>query len=459
MRTAAALSLGVTILGLGAGLPACASPPGGRGDLPGAAPPGVPVPPGSGSFPGGRGGWPEEASCEGGSGGDRGGGCPDGRRVAGWTAGGKLCVFGSATGVVLAEGEGAGRGGERAPGVRDVAVDPWLSRIVTFERGAGGVPGEPGEVASHALGGAGSRLSLGERRHEAWVEGGARLAASPFGVIVFEEGVGGGDVESAGVGSGDDGGVGAGSEGVEGGDVEGGDVGSEDGNGPVPRWRLLPADGAGSVGVPGPPPASLGTALLPDGRLRISALAYGPPGGAADMFVALVAPGGLGEPVAVPLPVSPVSSSSARWVESAGGGQIVDVSGGDVVVSTFAGSGWPPLVPAGVGPGIERIEQAVSFASGTRLALLTSGAANVVVVTLGAGGAPQCSAALDLPGEPEKAGPFFTRGLAPVGPDRLMVATSSGVLAVTISGDCPPVLAVDPGFDGGALRGPLEVLP
>lgn len=137
----------------------------------------------------------------------------------------------------------------------------------------------------------------------------------------------------------------------------------------------------------------------------------------------------------------------------------MDVSGGDVVVSTFAGSGWPPLVPAGVGPGIERIEQAVSFASGTRLALLTSGAANVVVVTLGAGGAPQCSAALDLPGEPENAGPFFARGLAPVGPDRLIAATSSGVLAVTISGDCPPVLAVDPGFDGGALRGPLEVLP
>ncbi len=145
-------------------------------------------------------------------------------------------------------------------------------------------------------------------------------------------------------------------------------------------------------------------------------------------------------------------------MESAGGGQLVDVDGGsgDVVVSTFAGGGWPPWMAAGVGPGIQRVEQATALPGGERLALLVTGAVDLVVVGAGAGGAPECAAALDLPGEVEPAGLFFARGLVAVGPDRVLVATSSGVSAVTVSDDCPPALAVDPDFDGDALRGPLD---
>lgn len=326
--------------------------------------------------------------------------------AAGWTDAGDPVLFDSATGALIAGAPGGDLGGER-----DLVVDPWLARLLVFESDAE----DPwGEIASYPLVAAGSGLLLGPRQHQVWVDGVARLAASPFGAVVFEDGYG-------------------------------------------PRWRLLRSDGQPSASVFGPRPASLQTTLLADGGFGLTALTYGPDGDSPDLRVATLLPDGVATPVMVPLPVLPLSRPlSARWVESAAGGQVVDVASGDVLVSASAGEA-PVLMPLGVGPGIERVEQAATFPGGGRLALLTSGAANLVVATVGAGGAPGCAAALALPGEPGKAGLFFARGLLVVGPERVLVATSSGVFAIAVSDECPPLLALDLAFDGEALRGPLDL--
>lgn len=328
--------------------------------------------------------------------------------VAGWTDDGEVVLFDADTGAALAVAPGSDLGGER-----DLAFDPWRSRLIVFQSDAF----DPwGEIAGYPVTAGDLDPWVGPRIHEVWVDGVARVAGSPFGTVVFEESYG-------------------------------------------PRWRLVRSDGEPSSSVYAPRPASLATGLSPDGELRLTALTYGAEGDAADVRVALVEPEGVTAPVVVPLSAAPASSPlAARWVESAGGGQLVDVDAGsgDIVVSTFAGGGWPPWMAAGVGPGIERVEQAAALPGGGRLALLVTGAVDLVVVGVGAGGAPECAAALDLPGEVDPAGLFFARGVVAVGPDRLLVATSSGVAAVTVSDDCPPALAVDPGFDGEALRGPLD---
>lgn len=329
--------------------------------------------------------------------------------AAGWTDGGDVVLFDTGTGHVLATAPGPGLGGER-----DVAVDPWYHRLIVFESDAA----DPwGEIVTYPLDDGDDGASLGARQHRVWIDGTARVTGSPFGVVVFEDGYG-------------------------------------------PRWRLVREDGTPTASVYGPRPASLATALLPDGGFRISALTYGPSGEAADLRVALVGPEGVEAPVTVPLVVTPPSTPpSARWVASAGGGHLVDVAAGDVVISTFAGGGWPPLMPVGVGPGIARVEQAAAFPGGERLALATTGTVDLVIAGIGPGGAPECAAALDLPGDVEEAALFFARGLAVVGPDRVLAATSEGVFAVTVSSGCPPALAVDPGFDGSALRGPIDGVP
>jgi hypothetical protein len=339
----------------------------------------------------------------------------DGPAAAGWTEAGDLALFDTKTGEVIALAEGAGLSGPR-----DLVLDRWRSRLLAVEGGVtaqNGVAGEVGEIASYPLLAGESGLALGPRRPEALVAGAARLAASPFGAVVFEDG-------------------------------------------DTPVWWLLPQEGEPVAAVSSPLPASLKTTYLTDGHLRLTALTHGASGDAVDLRISLVGEDGLSAPIFWPLAASPVSAPpTTRWVESYGGGQLVDAADGDVTVSTFAGSGYPVWMPAGVGPGIERIEQAVSWPDGSRVALLTSGAADLVVFGTTKGGAPECAAALDLPGEAEPAGPSLVRSLLVVGPDRLLAATSSGVYAVTVSADCPPRLAVDPAFEGSGLRGPLAALP
>ncbi len=376
--------------------------PGGGGAFDAPSPPSSPS---SSPGPRGRGALASPLFGGGGDGGSEG----QAPVAAGWTAEGDVALFDGTTGGILASSSGGGLGGER-----DLAFDPWFSRLLVFE---GDAEGTWGEVASYPVLPGEAGPSLGERDHEVWIDGVARVAASPFGALVFEDGYG-------------------------------------------PRWRLVRADGQPSSSVFGPRPVSLATGPLSDGGFRAEALTYGIEDDAADIRVAQVGPTGIDVPVTVPLLVPPMSSPpTARWVESAGGGQLVDVESGEVWITTFAGSGWPSWMPVGLEPGVTGVEQVAPFPGGDRLALLTTGAFDLVVASIGPGGAPQCAAGLDLPGEAEKAPLFFARGLVPVSATRVLVATSTGVLAVTLSGDCPPALAIDPDFESDALKGPLDRLP
>ncbi|MEZ4294938.1 MAG: hypothetical protein R3B70_08165 [Polyangiaceae bacterium] len=129
---------------------------------------------------------------------------------------------------------------------------------------------------------------------------------------------------------------------------------------------------------------------------------------------------------------------------------------GEVWMSTVAGGGWPAWMPVGVGDAGGSVVQAISLGGGERVAFLMSGAARVIVARVGSGGAPECAAALELPGEVRDEGALFTRGLVAVGRRRILVATSVGVVAVRVSEACPPVLQIEPTFHGEVLRGPID---
>jgi hypothetical protein len=332
--------------------------------------------------------------------------------VAARTAEGGVALVDIGSGAALASAAGGDLGGES-----DLVCDPWLSRVLAFEADA---DGEWGEIASYPIEqGAGDGeppvKALGPRDHEVWVDGLARVAASPYGALVFEDGVAG------------------------------------------PRWKLVSAQGL-TPSAWGPRPAALETGLDAAGDFRIFALTYGPSGDALDIRTATVDPGdGIQPELTTPLSLLPPERlPSVRWAVASAGPYLLSAQGGDVVVSVPVAGATSPWTAVPVGSFIERVEHAVALQDGPTLAALTSGEADVVLVRLDAAGSPACAAALDLPGEALKSTLFFSRGLAVAGPDRVLAATSSGVFAIDVSDACPLAVNADPTFAGDALRGPLD---
>jgi hypothetical protein len=372
-----------------------------------------------------------------------GGFVPTGALAAGWTAGGQLALFDMASGTIVSQAASGGLGGDV-----DVAWDPWGGRVLVVE---GDAEGQWGEIASHAVSGEGAGAELGERHHEVWLDGVARVAASPLGAVLFEEGA-------------------------------------------AAMWKLIPAAGAPTPGLLWPRPISVEMALSASGDLAITGLTRGLEGNSLDVRTAIVAPGGVQAISIAPISVFPASDElSVRRVRSAVGEHLAAALSGDVGLSTLGPAGFSAPEMLGT-TGVEGIEDAISLpgapGAGPALVLLTSGSADLVVARLGEGGAVECFAALDLPGKAARAPGFFARSLVAAGPDRVLVATSAGVAAVSISGlagsglagyeltgsgladsrlagsgpassvatRCPLVLAVAPGFEGDALRGPLSPL-
>ena len=295
-------------------------------------------------------------------------------------------------------------------GERDAAWDPWQSRLLVFESAEDGTWGE---IAGYPFSAGEDESAFGERSHLVWIDGRARIAASPHGAVVFEESAG-------------------------------------------PRWRLVRADGQPSASVFGPRPMSLVPELRDDGSFRVTALTYGLDDATPDLRVAEVDPSGITPPVTVPVGVGPLSEDSApRWFVANETGHLVTASDGDLQLTTPAGSGYPAWMPVGLGPGVPRVTSAVPFPSGDRVAFTTTGPFDVAVVTVGPEGAPACAASLDLPGEMGNAPLFFERPLLALSETRLLAATSEGVFAITVSADCPPSLAIDLDFEGDSLRAPL----
>src|SRR5262245_25304339 len=80
--------------------------------------------------------------------------------AAGYTEDGHLAVFRVATGAVAAQA-----GGPAAAAERDLAVDPWRSRILALDGG---------DVVSHSFSRSGAAVTLGERTLEGSASGAAR---------------------------------------------------------------------------------------------------------------------------------------------------------------------------------------------------------------------------------------------------------------------------------------------
>ncbi len=326
--------------------------------------------------------------------------------VAGWTNAGNVALFMPQTGEIVSEKPAAGLAGER-----DIAFDPWQKRVFVLESD---LDDAWGEISLFPLLENASKKVLGAPEHKVFFDGVAGISVSPFGVVVTEENIGA-------------------------------------------RWRLVGNDGAFSPSAPAPRPASLAGEFLPNGEFRLTALTYGFSGDVGEMYVAPVTAQGIGQTVPIATNAQFVSNPlTARWVHTADGGHLIDLSGVDPVLSTPAGSGYPPWVPIVTGLEIESISQAATFPSKTKVALLTVGSADLVVFGIGANGGPECSAGIDLPGVAFSRSGFFSRGVLPVSEAQVLVATSEGVFLVGMSTDCPPVLTIDSGFQGSDLQGPID---
>jgi hypothetical protein len=329
--------------------------------------------------------------------------------AAAFTRDGDVAELDAATGAVVARSPGA-----HAGGVRDLVADPWHHRLLAFEADE---DGDGGEITTISVGPGG----LGAREHRAWVDGDARLAASPFGIVVFEDGYGA-------------------------------------------RWRLLADGDAPSLGRPAPDPLSLAVGDAPEGfGLRALVVRDGLSGGELALASARLSAEGLEPPALAGLGVAAEPAPTAtRLVDAPALGLAIlaEVARGRLWLRPIVdGVARPAVLVRGALPArslAARVEHAVALDGGRFVALLVSSPSRVIAVALGAGGAPTGVSAFDLPGDVRVEGRFFSRDLLRVGARRLLAATSRGVVALDLSErDGLPRLEEDDAFRGETLAGPL----
>ncbi len=260
-------------------------------------------------------------------------------------------------------------------------------------------------------------MVLGPRQHLAWMPGVARLLPTPQGTVVFDDGGGG-------------------------------------------EWSVVSARGA-SAARRAPQPTSVWlstTAPVP----TVHALVYGPSSGELDWVDAGVHGGVPAAPSVVPLAVSSGTlPPSARVVAAParGGALLVDVLGSRLTVRTAGASSLGAVAEAELGAPELRIEAAVALEGGAMVALLISGVTEIVALAIDPAGAITSIAAAALPGEVAPSTHYLSHNLAVQGTYRIAAATDAGVFSLQVWTDSKRVhLALDPAFEGSALRGPIDAI-
>jgi hypothetical protein len=260
------------------------------------------------------------------------------------------------------------------------------------------------------------------RLHEGWVDGDARLLASPLGVVVFEESYG-------------------------------------------ERWKVLFSDEETTSSVPAPLPAS---AWIRGGEttFTIHALTYADPDllyrRAADVkwdFIASPATSGLNVVGVSAPPTARMINAPAR-----GDALLFDVipngpMGDEVVVRAVMGpnAGPPSSIPLGASG--QRIEDAIAVDGGEVALMLISGDSRVLAVETDAAGAVIHADVLFLPGDVRQETRFFSHDLSALGARRALAATSAGVFSIKVDRNASGVhLSFEPSFDGSFLRGPIATI-
>lgn len=324
-----------------------------------------------------------------------------------WTGEGALAVIDGRTGAVRSSVEGAGLGG-----VRDVAYDPWGKRAFVFE---GDAQDGWGEISGHALIAGPLGPTLGPYVHLAFIDGEARLLASPLGVVVFEAGAYGA------------------------------------------RCKVLFDAGgpASSVALPSPASAwveaggaiSLRTIHYEDGAIVRGSVPLKWKSIGAPSFESLG------------LAVGPESSARLVHAPARGGAILLAIEGSALSLRLAGGASPGPAAEVPLGAAGLRIEHAIALDDGAVVLALLSGQSRVVAVMTDEAGAIVGSDTLDLPGVVRQETTFFSHDLARLDDRRALAATSAGVVAIRVIREAGTVqLAIDPTFVGDALRGPVAAI-
>ncbi|MFO0760186.1 MAG: hypothetical protein U0359_27140 [Byssovorax sp.] len=327
-----------------------------------------------------------------------------------WTSNGRVAVVSGKTGAARQVADTALLGGER-----DLVYDPFQKRLMVFEQDS---ESDAGEIASYALVPGPNGALLAPRVHESWVDGDLRMLASSLGIVVFEQSYGG-------------------------------------------WWKLFFSDEESVSSVAAPMPSSAWISPTGSGiAIRGLTVTPGLPlyrRSADAQWTSVSAPvtSSLGIFPAGAVPTARLMPAPAR-----GDAVLFDVTGSSLAMRFVNGPVPGPAVLLPLGAGGQRIEQAVPIDGGEVALLLVSGQSRLVAVEINAAGGIASSAEVALPGAVRKETQFFSHDLALLGPRRALAATSTGVYAVSIGRDAGGVhLAIDPGFDGSMLRGPVEALP
>lgn len=325
--------------------------------------------------------------------------------------------------IALISGETGAQIAATAPGdreVRSIAFDPTAGLVL--EAVYGDI--DSGELVGFPI--TGDPPVFGEPIALALIDGDVRLLGTPEGVVTFAKSF------------------------------------------PASTWSW--SGGASSASPVLPPPVSVWIAGgTPEDTVRIEALTLGQAGAIAPVATrqaAIATRAGLAPEPAAPLstpigaPIEDPTTARLVAIPAVGDALLIDVEGGVVATRRVDGAiaGEPVAVPGAIAAA--RVEAAVPLSGGRVVVAATSGPARLVAIAIDDAGAPVAGAAIDLPGGFAVADRFFSSDLLAIADDRVLVATGTGVLAVdVIAPDGAIALAIDPAFDGAALRGPLATSP
>jgi hypothetical protein len=327
-----------------------------------------------------------------------------------WTTDGHLALIDGRTGAARQIAGAAG-----FASVRDLVFDPWARRIVVFE--AGGPVG--GELATYSLVRGPRGSLLGARLLRAWIDADASVLAAPNGIVAFERGHAGG------------------------------------------RCALfLDDDAATRASTVAPPPASAWVSGSASGfTLHTFDVAAD---GSLHRRSAELRPGSMSALVDLPLTPTPEGQvTSARLVRTPARGEAIsfDQTADKLAIRLVRGADSGPAHELSFGASGLRVEHAIALDGGEIVVLLVSGDSHAIAVALGPTGEITGCDALPLPGLVRAGATALSHDLCALGRGRALASTSAGVFAMTVSRVGNSVqLALDAGFEGRGLRGPLAAL-
>lgn len=327
-----------------------------------------------------------------------------------WTSRGELAVINGKTGTIRQLAPTANVSGQP-----DLIYNPWTSEAMVFELDE---DTQAGELSSYPVHLGPNGAVLGARVHRWWIDGELRLLAAPLGYVIFEASYG-------------------------------------------ERWKVLFADHQTTLNVLAPAPASAWVTTSSGGDFIIHAMSYSLVG---PIFRHTVSVGlhTVSNLETSSLGIDPASSPpTARMMPAPARGDAVlfDVAGSDLTVRLVKGPQAEPVFTVPLGKAGLRVEHALAFDGGEVALLLLSGDSRVMALEISAEGEIKSAATLLLPGAVREEKRFFSHDLEALGPHCALAATSVGVFSIRMTRSGAGIsLALDPGFKGAELRGPIAAL-